>query len=93
MKPGICHIVSQITEHVFFSTFLFFIFQDSDIQLLLSLQMNLYNVTQRYTRIQEWPFNSDTKYMAVKCMDRFSQVVGLSIMYHVGVTELHALKN
>ncbi|XP_064598855.1 calcium-transporting ATPase type 2C member 1-like [Liolophura sinensis] len=37
-------------------------------------KMNLYNITQRYTRLQEWPFNSDTKYMAVKCMDRFSQV-------------------
>ena len=28
-----------------------------------------------FTRLQEWPFNSDTKVMTVKCQDQHEQVI------------------
>lgn len=33
--------------------------------------MNLESLRHHYTRTQEWPFNSDTKTMTVKCSARF----------------------
>jgi Ca2+-transporting ATPase len=37
---------------------------------LVSLQLDLENVRYEYNRLQEWPFNSDTKFMAVRCTQR-----------------------
>jgi len=35
-----------------------------------------------FIRLHEWPFNSDTKYMAVKVTPRRSQVDGVSIVVY-----------
>ena len=42
--------------------------------LACAMKMNLNSLREGYIRIQEWPFNSDTKYMAVKVAPRNGQV-------------------
>ena len=42
--------------------------------------MNLESLRHHYTRIQEWPFNSDTKTMTVKCCPRYNQEETLFFM-------------
>ncbi|GAB1609334.1 calcium-transporting ATPase type 2C member 1-like [Argonauta hians] len=39
--------------------------------LAFALKMNLYDLKQQYIRLQEIPFNSDSKFMAVKCVSRY----------------------
>ncbi|XP_062584876.1 calcium-transporting ATPase type 2C member 1-like isoform X1 [Saccostrea cucullata] len=41
--------------------------------LALAWKMNLHHVREMYTRIEEWPFNSETKYMAVKCTPEYGE--------------------
>ena len=43
-----------------------------------SFQMDLYNIQTLYRRVEEMPFNSDTKYMAVKCTPKYGKVSYLS---------------
>ena len=38
------------------------------------VQMSVESVHYEFIRLHEWPFNSDTKYMAVKVTPRKSQV-------------------
>lgn len=38
--------------------------------LAAAIKMNVHRVRQQYIRLQEWPFNSDTKLMAVKAASR-----------------------
>ncbi|XP_050397748.2 calcium-transporting ATPase type 2C member 1 isoform X2 [Patella vulgata] len=38
--------------------------------LALAMKMHQGNARNNYHRIQEWPFNSETKYMAVKCQPK-----------------------
>ena len=41
---------------------------------LIFLQMNLHHIENLYRRVEEMPFNSDTKYMAVKCTPKYGKV-------------------
>ncbi|KAK3086796.1 hypothetical protein FSP39_023594 [Pinctada imbricata] len=41
--------------------------------LAVAMKMNLHHIKELYNRIEEWPFNSDTKYMAVKCTPKYGQ--------------------
>ncbi|KAJ8303395.1 hypothetical protein KUTeg_019791 [Tegillarca granosa] len=41
--------------------------------LAVAWKMNLHNVRDLYLRVEEWPFNSDTKMMAVKCTPKYGQ--------------------
>ena len=41
---------------------------------LFRLQMNLNSIRNDYVRLEEWPFNSDTKYMAVRVINKNRQV-------------------
>lgn len=36
--------------------------------------MNLHHVRELYTRVEEMPFNSETKYMAVRCRPSYGEV-------------------
>lgn len=45
----------------------------------LTLQMHMHSVRDNFQRMQEWPFNSETKYMVVKCRPRYGQVTHSSI--------------
>ena len=42
--------------------------------------MNLESLRHHYTRVQEWPFNSDTKTMTVKCSLRYNSEETLFFM-------------
>lgn len=37
-------------------------------------QMSLHNIQSLYRRVEEMPFNSDTKYMSVKCTPKYGRV-------------------
>ena len=37
-------------------------------------QLNIHNIRDLYLRLEEMPFNSDTKYMAVKCTPKYGEV-------------------
>ncbi|XP_046347418.2 calcium-transporting ATPase type 2C member 1-like isoform X1 [Haliotis rufescens] len=41
--------------------------------IAVSLKMHMHSVRDNFHRIQEWPFNSETKYMVVKCRPRYGQ--------------------
>lgn len=41
--------------------------------LACAMKMGIESVRQDFTRLQEWPFNSDTKTMTVKCVPRGNQ--------------------
>ncbi|XP_046544121.1 calcium-transporting ATPase type 2C member 1-like [Haliotis rubra] len=41
--------------------------------IAVSLKMHMHSVRDNFHRVQEWPFNSETKYMAVKCRPRYGQ--------------------
>ncbi|XP_048748912.2 calcium-transporting ATPase type 2C member 1-like isoform X2 [Ostrea edulis] len=41
--------------------------------LAVAWKMNLHHVRELYTRLEEWPFNSETKYMVVKCTPRYGE--------------------
>ncbi|KAL3858595.1 hypothetical protein ACJMK2_008867 [Sinanodonta woodiana] len=41
--------------------------------LAVALKMNLYNLRYLYIRLDETPFNSETKYMSVRCTPRYGQ--------------------
>jgi len=36
--------------------------------LAAGMKLGLYNITDKYIRLQEYPFSSETKVMAVKCI-------------------------
>ncbi|XP_014783175.1 calcium-transporting ATPase type 2C member 1 isoform X2 [Octopus bimaculoides] len=41
--------------------------------IAFALKMNLYDIKQQFIRIQEIPFNSDSKFMAVKCVSKYNK--------------------
>ncbi|XP_071092308.1 calcium-transporting ATPase type 2C member 1-like [Haliotis cracherodii] len=41
--------------------------------IAVSLKMQMHSVRDNFQRMQEWPFNSETKYMVVKCRPRYGQ--------------------
>lgn len=46
--------------------------------------MNLHHVRELYTRVEEMPFNSETKYMAVRCRPSYGEVhVYYQVYIHV----------
>ncbi|ELU14696.1 hypothetical protein CAPTEDRAFT_176941 [Capitella teleta] len=53
--------------------------------LACAFKMDLESMRQEYIRLQEWPFNSDTKYMAVKCVPRDQK--GPEVFYVKGAVE------
>lgn len=46
----------------------------SQTEFLCVLQMGLESLQQEYVRVEEHPFSSDTKWMAVRCRHRTLQV-------------------
>lgn len=50
------------------------IFNTNVSNFLLYFQLEMSGVRERFTRLQEMPFSSEHKFMAVKCLPRFGLV-------------------
>lgn len=53
--------------------------------------MNLHHVRELYTRVEEMPFNSETKYMAVRCRPSYGEV-HVYYQFYIHVTGKNASK-
>jgi P-type Ca2+ transporter type 2C len=51
--------------------------------LAAGMKIGLYNATEKYIRLQEYPFSSETKVMAVKCIPANSPNEERSEIYFV----------
>lgn len=61
--------------------------------LAAGMKNGMYNVSDRYLRLQEYPFSSEQKMMAVKCVAKYSEVkvfFSLAIYLHKNVEKLYS---
>ena len=50
--------------------------------LAVAMKNGMYGVSEKYVRLQEYPFSSEQKMMAVKCTSKYGEVRNLSYEYY-----------